>query len=102
MEFAGIGGIKVAGWFISKDNNGTVDQGTGNCYALLFSTTELVGFIFHAMRKTEHFEQFFCFYFYFSLFATGKPARNAYILDGGKFRQQMMELEYETDVFIPE
>ena len=39
---------------------------------------------------------------YFLLFPAGDPAGNAYILQGGEFRKEVVELEYETDMFIAE
>ena len=45
--------IQVAGWFVSQDDAWLVDQGSRNCYPLLFSGAQGSRFVIQAMIKPE-------------------------------------------------
>jgi hypothetical protein len=96
MDFFLGSGIKVAGGLVGEEHRGLVDKGPGYGYALGLATGEFGGFMAGAIPKANFFKQAFgCFSGIFRV-ASGNQGGNHHVLQGGEFRQEMMELENES------
>jgi len=79
-----------------------VYQGTCHGYALLFATGKGSWFVVQAVAEAQEFHEFHGLFLGFCSAGVLDKCRNADVFKGGKFRQQLVELEDKTDVFVSE
>lgn len=102
VEFRAGVSIKVAGGFVGKDDLRGVDEGAGDGDPLLFASGEFGGFVAGAGLESQEVKQGAGFALGFFAAVAFEPGRDAYIFEGGEFRQKMVELENEADVPVAE
>src|SRR6185437_4096044 len=93
-----IGRIQVPRGLIGKYDVRMIDQCPGYGYTLRLAAGQGTGFVVDAMPYPQHLQQVERFLFHLSFTPPRDPAGNTHILQGAEFRQQMMELEDESDM----
>ena len=94
--------IQTAGRLIGQDNCRMVYQRP--CYGdpLFLSTGQLRRFMRHPVAQPEKVQHLLCPLFGNRTLLLRYQCRNHHILQRRKFRQQLMELEHESDILITE
>ena len=102
VKFLLIMGIQISRWFISKDNGRIVNQRPRNSNSLFFATRKLRRFMIEPIGQFKELEQFSCTDFHLFPVSSGNVSRNADILEGGEFREEVVKLKDKTNFPIPE
>ena len=89
---AGVG-VEVAGGFIGNDDLGFVDQGTGDCNALLLPAGKLARAVIEALAEADAGQQFRSELFHGIKRMARDATGNANILEGIEFREQIIGLK---------
>ena len=102
VEFLCRLGVEVAGRLVGQHHGGLIDEGTCHGNALLLAARKLGGFMVFSFCKVQVFKQLFSSFCGFFLAHAANVCGNADVLDGGKFGQQVMELEHESNFVVAE
>jgi hypothetical protein len=100
-EFAGGLRIQSAGGFVSEDEGRLVDEGAHDGDALAFAARELVGPVGEALAKADAGEEFLSPFQNWTSIRGGEfggEGRDHHVFEDGTLRQQIVELEHETDL----
>ena len=96
VDFFFGGGVEIAGGLVGEEHRRLVYEGTGDGYALGFAPGKLGGFVAGSFGKTNFFEQAPGGLGGLFRAPSSSQGRDHYVLQGGEFRQEMMELENES------
>lgn len=102
VEFVFVFCVETSGRLVSKDDIGSVCQSAGNGDALLFAARKLRGLVTGTVGKTEKLNQFCCASECVSPPVAFNQRRNRDVFQCRKFREQLVELEYESDFPVAE
>src|SRR5580704_1653809 len=102
MQFLRMGRIQVARRLICKNDIGLVDQSPGHRHPLLLPTRQRTGLVVYPVPNAKHSQQIERPLLHFPLSPTRDPPRDTDILQCAELRQQVMELEYKTDMTVAE
>ena len=94
--------VETARGFVGKDDGGIVDEGTGHSHALFLSAGEFVGLVVGPLGEIHELEQFFGAPLSLAMGCAGNVGWNHDVLDGRELGQQLVELEYETEMTVAE
>ncbi|MBV6428065.1 MAG: hypothetical protein KIPDCIKN_02590 [Haliscomenobacter sp.] len=102
VQFLGRDGVQISGGLVCKHHGRLVDQSPGYRNTLLLAAGKLPGFVVDAASQPEIIQQLFGTRFSVGLGLASDKGWNAYIFQRSKLGQQVMELENESDMFVPE
>ena len=93
--------IEVAGRLVSQEQDRVMDESARDGHALLFATTEPVREGIEAVAKTDPLQQVFGAAVAFSV-TSRQFHRQGDVFENGERRDQIEELEYDSDIAAPE
>ena len=102
VQFFLIFGVQATRRLVRKDNGRVVDQRTGNRYALLLAARKFVRLVGHPVGEIHEVEDLLRSFLHRGRLFTGDQGRDHHVLQGGKLREKLMELEDEADVPVTE
>ena len=94
--------VKIAGGFVGQHNVGVVDQGSGDCNALLLAAGERAGAVLEAIRQPDAGQKVVRLVFYLLLGSSLDEGGNHDVFQGRKLWQEMVRLEDEADTATSE
>ena len=94
--------VKGARGFVGKDDSRVIDEGTGYGYTLFLTPGELVGLMSGAFSKSHEIKQFLGSLLGLSVRQTSNIGGNHDVFNGGKLREQLVELEHEAQMLVAE
>src|SRR6516165_5029252 len=94
--------VKVAGRLVGKEEGRLVDERAGNGGALAFAAGEFGGPVVEAIGEANPAKQFARPLLDLGFRIGGNKRGNQRVFENGALRQQVVILEYETDVAIAE
>ena len=102
MELFRMVGVEVARGLVGKHHSGVVDKCPCHSKALLFATGELRWLVMGAFRDFEELQELHGLLGRLLHGVAGYERRQADVLQGGEFGQQVVELEDKTDIAVAE
>ena len=90
-------GIKIPGRLVSQEQLRPIGQSAGNGHALLLAARQFGGTVVETLAEAEALQQFAGAAPGGGFVGAGDQLRHHHILEGGEFRQQMMELIDKAD-----
>ena len=100
MEFLAVAGVERARRLIGQNDVRLVHQRARHGHTLLFATRKRRRFVVGASAEVEVLEQFEGACLGRRARCSGDEGGYHHVFEGGKFRKQLVELEYETNVPI--
>ena len=94
--------VKIAGRLVREKDGRLIYQGTGYSHPLLLTSGQLRRLVRQTLCKAQFGQQSLRRRLRLLFRTTGNESRNHDILDSSEFRQQMMELENEPQLPVPE
>ena len=102
VEFCLVLGVEAARGFVGEDDRGVVDQCPCHGYALFLTAREFGGLVVGAVAQSHEGEQFFGAFLRLPASLSGDEGGNHDVLQGGELREELVELEHETQVLVAE
>ena len=102
VELGLVLGVEAARRLIGQDDIGTVDQGTGHCHTLLFTSRKFIGLMLCTVGESHHAKEFLGCIEGIRATAPCDEGRNHDVLYGCEFWQELVELEHKTNVLVAE
>ena len=99
--FAGVG-VEIAGRFVRQDYFGIIHHGPGNGHPLLFAAGKFRGPMLHAGSQSNALEQLPAALHRLAQRHAGHPRREADIFQRVQLREQVISLEHETHLHVPQ
>ncbi len=100
-DFSSGGAIEVSRGLIGEQELRTHDDRTGNGHALPFAAGQLLGSVVEPVPESNGFQRFCGKLTTLLAVDAGKQHGDLDVLEGGEAREQVKELEDESDVVSP-
>ena len=102
VELLLVAAVQASRGFVGQHDVGLVHQGACHGHPLLLAARELCRLVPGAVGQSHEAEQFLGAALHLAVAAPGDVARDHHVLEGGKFRQQLMKLKNEAQVLAAE
>ena len=100
VKFVAVLAVEVSRWFVGKYHRRRIYQRPCYCHTLLLASRKFCRLMGETVAKIKETKKFCSAFFGIRLVHAANHCRNTYIFHSGKLWQQVVKLEYKTDILV--